>query len=673
MSTSHTVNRLNALKAKATTIEFKEVKGPAPSADILNLFRDNTAARTDSSNEWIIDVFPNMTPILMYVMLMSIRHANATQQREHSKSSVATICMYHMTIVYGFFLIGDMSVRPASSAHARSWSEISWKSEFAEFLLSLPMPEFLVPILSQFHCFETDRTRNVFFVPSAAGYDHDQFFGRVFPLNMFAAIHDCTATLPGNSSKIDVLRDLYSRVLYTITDPGFTCVIPDLIGVTIDQTTNTTANHMNSKLLQVFNSLINPVLFRDFQRRSTLAALSFKAPVYPTNNINAYDMLFSATPANIRELKVILQAVSAIFDNAVPCKTTLGLFIASGSTGAITKHGYSTFALPTWAHNDNSTKTNLFNAITTHTLVSEEERAADICFLQRPANPVAHTHQVTDVIYVKNDTPDVSVPLPANHSLNRAFPWTLRYNTEQSASWPTHNNNDLIQFSDELHTAPSCLVLDTDGDQTMSAYLALLTGKIIESFELDGTTIEMPNAAKSLGMQNCMFADSAIAYKYVRPGSAYRPCNAGTFLPPLNRAAPNSQPRLPAASFLHDRTMVMLPHIQPTIHEAPIGNSVPGLTPRPLVRILRYAQSFIGFRTVSSSSNTAALDAVPGMPEKSLMLWSPYTYTPYESDNWPIPDHSDSRHYYLTNLRSIFGTDTNLIQAKHPYESLPVV
>lgn len=112
-----------------------------------------------------------------------------------------------MTLIY---------VRPAPSAHARVWAETSWKNDFANFLLSLPLPEFLAPILSQFHSFQTERTKNVFFVPSAAGFDHDQFFGRVFPLNMFAAIHDCTATLPGNSTRNQVLQDLYSRVLYTL-------------------------------------------------------------------------------------------------------------------------------------------------------------------------------------------------------------------------------------------------------------------------------------------------------------------------------------------------------------------------------------------------------------------------------------------------------------------------
>nr|WPM45973.1 MAG: coat protein [Cannabis cryptic virus] len=672
MSSSTITSRLDALKSKNVIIEFKEAKTPVPSADILQLFADNTAARSDSSNEWIIDVFPNFTPILMYIMLNAIRHANATAQREHSKSSVATICMYHLSIVYGFFLINDLNVRPAPSAHARIWAESNWRSEFVKFLSTLPVPEFLIPILSQFHAFETARTKNVFFIPSAAGYDHDQFFGRVYPLNMFAAIHDCTATLPGNSSKIDVLRDLYSRVLYSITDPAYTCVIPDLIGITLSAADITQAQYMNSKLYQVFSSVINPVLFRDFQRRSSLAALSFKAPTFASANVNAYDLMFSATSANLRELKVVLQSVHAVISDDVSCKTSLGQFIADATTSTIIKHGYSTYALPTWSHSEVTNKAQTFRAITAQQLISEDARAQDFCFLQRPTAEIPHTHNLEDVRYVRTDAPTEPVALPQNHSIIRNFPLCLRNNTN-AAVFPRVDNNTLINFSEEIHTVPSVLVLDTDGDQTITAHLPLLAGKIIESFELDGTTIEMPNAMKSLGMQNCMFADSAIPYKYVRPGSAYHPVNAGTILPPRSRATPNSTPRLPASSFLYNRLRVNLPRFNLAINEERIGNILPGMTLLDGVTVLRYVQSFLGFNTVSRADNADNGDNVPAMPRNLLLVWSPYTYTPYESDDLPEPALGESRHYYLTNLRTIFGTDYNLVQAKHPYESLPVV
>lgn len=659
-------------KHKSVTIAFQEAKIATPSANLLTLFESNSAARSDSSNQWIIDVFPNMVPILMYVMLTALGHANKIDHRDHAKASVATICMYYMTVVYGFFLLNDLYVRPAMSAHARSWKEISWKEDFVSFLLTLPVPEFLVSVLQQFKSFTTDRTKNVFFIPSAAGYDHDIFFGRIFPLNMFAAIHDCTATLPGNSTRMQVLQDLYSRVLYTITQPGFKCLIPDLIGISIDQTTATTANYMNSKLYQVFSAVFNPVLFRDFQRRTSLAALSFQAPIFATNHINAYDVLFSATSANVRELKVVLQAVSALLADTTKATMTLCQVINDTSGNAIIKHGYSTYALPTWIHGENANKPNLFKAIDTQHHVTYEERAQDISFLQRPTAAVAATHLAKDVIFATSTEPETPVALPANHQITRFLPFNLVCRTDQDHPFPRHDNEDLVKFDENIHATPSVLVLDTDGDLTVTAHLATLTGKIIESFELDGSTIEMPNASKSLGLQNCMFADSAIPYKYVVPGTVICARAANSVPTVLNRAPPNNRPRLPASSFLYDRTIVMLPRYNQHIVEEHVLH-LPGFTVKQPVNQVTYGQSFIGFRTDDSTDNAQAIDDVPGMKQSRVILWSPFSYTAYESDEYPSPDLSASRHYFLCNLRTIFGTDYNLVKVKHPYEAMPVV
>jgi hypothetical protein len=675
MSTSSLAARLASFKTKTAELIVQEVKVPDTSTDVLSLFELNTAARADSSNEWIIDLFPNMTEIVIYVMLMSLQHSRVTEHREHSKSSVATIAMYHMSIVYGFFLLNDLHVRPSPSAHARSWSQTSWKHEFANFLINLPVPEFLVPILNQLTACQTDRTRNIFVIPSAAGYDHDTFFGRSYPLSFFAEIHDCTATLPGNTPRIQVLNDIYSRVLYSITAPAFECLIPDLLGVTIDQAVVTTANHVNSKLYQVFTAVFNPVIFRDFQRRTTLATLSFRPPVFATPDLNAYDCLFSATSANLRELRIVLQAVSTILKDHVVCKQTLGQFISSASGINALKHGYSTYALPTWSHSTNANKPALYRAITVTQNQTFDVRAADISFLQRPAAAFNTPTPVVSTILALIAAPFVPVPLPANHQLTNFWPWNLRItaNPVPLVPFPRHDNTDLVQFDDAIHTTPRVLVLDTDGTKTVTAHLATLTGKIIESFEIDGCTIEHPDTRKSLGLQNSMFADSAIPYRLVRRGRSFRPRPPATVLAPLDRRPANSTQRLPASTLLYDRTTIMLPRTTENVHDAVLPPTLPGMTLRDNTTFLRYVQSFLGFRTVDATNNAANLDAVPATANGRLLLWSPYSYTPFESDDEPLPVIADSRHYFITNFRSMFGTEYNLVELKHPFEALPVV
>jgi hypothetical protein len=133
-----------------------------------------------------------------------------------------------MAIYHAFFLINDLYVRPTPSAHAVPWNQSSYKANFAQFLLSLPVPTEMETVLSQLYATQTDRTANVFFVPSAAGFDHDIFFGRFIPLTFFAHIHDCIATMPGNSSRSAIMNDLLPRVLYRYN--GTDIVLADVLG-----------------------------------------------------------------------------------------------------------------------------------------------------------------------------------------------------------------------------------------------------------------------------------------------------------------------------------------------------------------------------------------------------------------------------------------------------------
>lgn len=58
----------------------------------------------------------------------------------------------------------------------------------------------------------------------------------------------------------------------------------------------------------------------------------------------------------------------------------------------------------------------------------------------------------------------------------------------------------------------------------------------------------------------------------------------------------------------------MLPQFNTHINEVFTGNTLPGMTIKSPVNVMRYIQSFIGCKTVDGSDNAANLDAVPGMP-----------------------------------------------------------
>nr|BCL64201.1 capsid protein [Neurospora discreta partitivirus 3] len=647
--------RLSSLEKKTAALTFKDVQLPENSANALTLLKSNSAAKTQTANEWIIDVFPNFIPILTFVMSISATMAQLVDHREHSKTSTATIAMYNMTIIYGYFLVSDIFVRPTPSSHASSWSQTTWKESFVEFLMTLPVPEQLETLLAQFAPTVSERRSNVFYIPSAAGFSHDHYYGRFFPLSFFTAIHDCTATLPGNSARHTVLNDLLPRHIYST--PTAEIHFGNLLGHTLTADNHTT-NYVNTKFYQMFQSVFNPVLFRDYQRRSTLATIDLE----PSESLNAYDLLFSASSSNLRELKVVLQSVASIFDGKVSCKQNLAKLISSSSGISILSHGYSTMPLPNWTCDDLSNIE--LSAANRSVAITPTARAQHLRFLTPTPRPSASYHvEPTKLV----DNSGSTVDPPTGTHFQHFWPFNLVLNTNSPNPFPAPDS--LITFNEDLHVAPRTLIFDVHATPSETAYLTTLSGKIIESFELDGCTIEHPREDKSLGMQNALFSDSLIPFDFVM--SSY---SLGESLDnrrtPLARAKADSTRRLPASSLFHDRTKIHIPKLNDNI----VANfsGIPGLTPRP-TDWLTYGLDFFGFRTVSPTARTPTADHPPNVDLHSLYIWSPYTYTGYSDSGDLSADHTVQRTYFLTNLRSIFGTDFPLTEVVHFNEAMPVL
>nr|QLC36790.1 capsid protein [Sarcosphaera coronaria partitivirus] len=676
--TNSLATKLSALQAKQVTLTVLDKAPPVSSADPLALFEANSAAKYDSANQWIIDVFPSQQTIFCFLLQLASAAAASADHKNHAKSSLATFSLYFMTVYHAFFLLNDLHVRPVPSAHARIWSESSFRYDFATFLLSLPVPDSMQTIFMQLYATQFERTPNIFVIPSAAGFRHDIFFGRFFPLSIFSNLHDCIATVPGNTPRMSILNDLFSRPLYTIRQTvndanPFIAQLPHLLGYNTEATAGH-YSHYASKIHQIFSTIFNPVLFRDFHRRSSLAALDIKPPVFThaTQAVNAYDVLFSATPHNLTELKVVLQALIPIIRSTVPCSKSLSELISSGSGNSILSHGYSDFALPTWSTSDpiNFTAFEVEDRTTnviTRTISNEPSvQASVIKFLSPLAAAPAATTPIADF---------TQVPPPtnlANIQTTRIWPWSLIGNNNPRDSFPRQKH--FLEFDDERSAYPKVLVLDIHGHQTVSAHLATLTHKIIESFEIDGCTIEQPRSDRPLGLQNCMFADSCIPYKYVIKGTSIKKRPDDNVLPrPLRRSKPLSRTSLPASTLLIDRIRMFLPSIPGTrIIDPVLPLHLPGFTQIADVDWIRYTQSFLGLTTDSAAANGTD---VAHMTDRHLYLFSPYSYTPKEDDDQDaiVPDYNSSSHYFITNLRSIFGTDFNLIEVNHPLEALPIL
>lgn len=261
-------------------------------------------------------------------------------------------------------------------------------------------------------------------------------------------------------------------------------------------------------------------------------------------------------------------------------------------------------------------------------------------------------------------------------------PWSLISGTYSAEPFPNNTQHHFVTFDEDIHATPTVLVLDVMATQQTTAHLATLSGMIIESFEIDGATVAHPNSSRSLASQNCQFADSAIPFKYVIYATRFR--SRSDLLPPvLARHIGKVTTAQPASTLLHNRTNIMLPHIAQksatfsrngTILDPAATTTIPGLVNTGLTDWIKYCQSFIGFSTRSAQSTNDDDDSIVSMETGRLYLWSPYTYTPvYDADcDEIIPDLTASRSYFISNLRTFFGTDYNLVEVTHPYIAMPV-
>nr|QLC36786.1 capsid protein [Sarcosphaera coronaria partitivirus] len=669
--------KLNAKAAKigskATEIVFTEQKLPDPSTDFTTQFKAASSASKDISNEFILNVLPDFTPILMIVMFHCTRTVPALEASRHAKISVSTYIAYCMSLIYGYFLAADIYIRPSSTAQAQSYEETSYKAEFLEFLLSLPVPEFLVPILSSFAP-TCDETRpNVQFIPSAAGFTYFTHFGTFYPINMFTHIHDLVAEIPANTPRNQVLQQFLRLELYTITaqiprQANFTARLGNLIcaGFPASTTAAAAPQTYGSRLFQHFSAVFNPVIFRDYQRRSTLASISLRNKTYPTPHMSFYDLIFSSDRANLSELTIVFRSISSAMQGNIKCSSSLaGMFKDQSGTNIMT-HAYSVRPLPWYFHSALATDITA-NAPLTSNLTTVEPSAFAISVSFLPTFTGTAATNLTQPTMRPAPTAPANVAVTFDSVFNRLHPAA----PTTAVNVPDFND-DFVTYTDEARLFPRALVLNPSDPSTIDAWKATAYGMVIYTADLDGTVLPVPNVDINLGIENSWFADSAVAYRYVIWNTS---TFVGTAVPAVERKRrlPDRQTRFPAASLLIDRTTVNLPRAQPTVFPATNSNQYfAGLTFVLNANFLQYLQSFMGFRTADRRSPTAAADEVLGMPDARLNVWSPYSYVAIDNDNLPTTMANMDRIYFITNLRTLFGTRIPLVRVNNAMECMPL-
>jgi hypothetical protein len=677
--------------------KIKEKEEPKVVANRLDLFKSNTSVRKPTANERTFDMFPNLIPMTTEIMLTSLEYATTlgAEMTGHSKISTATICFYQMFVLFGFFLVNDCYVRPSPSNAAKTWLQSSSRTRLLNFIKRLPVPSWMLPIFQQWAATCSNDNGNVFIVPSAASVSLETHYGKFFPSNFFTLLHDLSATLPGNSDPTVVFSKLFYTVLSTVHITGHTnvrkyavCAV-DLLGFTSDAVRNE-HQYINSRLYQAFDSVFNPVLFRDQQRRKTFAKVSIMPTEFDSpTDFNIYDFLLCFNEQNDSELYVILETVATALDSPANFTKTLGQSIASRSGIYIFDHAYTDFLLPTWT----TTTSNYADKIKGPsdlkkfqlTLVSNKARSQTLTFLS--GTPPTSTSKTQMQLFSNIAAHTANTPPTADEFkyLDDAKVKTMKlisgspeppvyFGPTTSSSSISTELPDYISFDDRQHVQPEYQILDISGDAEETAWLIGLSGKIIESFELDGSTVAHPDPRNNTAEQNHQQGESLIPVKYTMSAFRFHPRDPATaLLAPRARADNVSNDRVIASTHLIDRTTIFLPVSTLTIRDAAPPTGFPGISHFFNVNVISRFQYFLGFKADDRLNHADSDDEIPHMPTKRLYVFSPYMYTGYEDHRSNQFDPTKIRTYWVTNLRTHFGSDKPLIDATHPYKAHPLV
>jgi hypothetical protein len=667
MSSKYDVSSRTAkITQKSTTIEYTESKIPEPSLNFFSLFKTASGTSSGLSNLHIVDVLPNFLPIISYCMYHATLFYPLMESRNHAKLSVPTLTAYFMSLIYAHFLASDCFLRPSSSFYADKFLENNKQKEFLNFLLSLPLPDFLTPILDQFTISSSPRRNNVVFCPSAAGYSYHHHFGRIFPINFLTVIHDVAAETSSRTDINLVLAEYLDTTLVHIsnetdasTPVPFDLRPSNLLATSFKASSTSAATRLNNKFNQMFTSIFNPVLLRALQQKVSLAPVNLSAPTFATATHSPYEFMFSLTKNNIPELRVLLESVAANFKGVISCKSDLAAHYSNLSGTTIFNHGYSTFALPTFHHQTNATPTT-----SRMKPIAPSDFAAALNFLQTLTVTASSAAALKRPTCTKSSSDNVDY----THSLllisDTDFP------SDQDDIIPALS--DVHQYDDDYDLYPTVSVFNPFEDSSVDAYLTTLSGKVIESFELAASVVLHPNTDNQIGIENSTFLTSAVQLKFSIRATSF---SGRSSLSILDR--PRIEQQRPAAvSLFYDPSRLLLPYFTPTI-SLPLISGLPfGFTPLNSVSWSSKVQSFLGFKVNASLSGlpSSEKEQEPAhTPEHHTIVWSPYTYVSPSLEDTDNTKTLESRVYFITNLRTIFGHDVTMTEVNGALDAMPAI
>jgi hypothetical protein len=625
------------IKRRFTAASEQPKGAPTPAVKDDLVHRIGTDQRHDISDglPLIIDVFPDFRWILMSIMYYSNLFYSSIDVKNRSKTSPMTLAVYFLTIVHAHILASDLFIRNTPSYYANQFMNDSSRREYLEFLLSLPVPDILMKFLETLTATNDPRRPRVQFCPSAAGFSYYHDFGRFFPPSIFLQAHTTAATVSSRSDTDSALNALLAKIAYD----NFS------IGQLFGQLLATTSNVLNydSKLFQSFLALFNPIVERSLQRRNTFSPTPITPYTSSTHaRFNPYICMLHATALDITEMTTVLESVSHALSNILSFKGQLGTLYDNLSGIDILRHGYSSYALPTWHAGTTSPPT------------------ASLPLLHQNASQRARTLRFMQPIHER--TNGTSLRFPADKTTINQILYLVKDITK-STNFP-NPDTDYRMFSPRYDVSPRLRILDPYDVNTSTLSSVVYSGLIIESLEIDGSIVLQPDADNTLDECNSQVLQSAVPVQLIRRATLF---TGSTTTSPVHcvQRVQHTHASQKASISLYDAGESRLGVFDKSVDE-PVPAALPAFRIREHTSWFSRMFNIIAYKTTSPDASTDDTDT--RVPNGHFTLWSPYRYV---SQTW-IPSRQSMSLYMLVNMRTNYGMNAPLSEIAHPNDLLPI-
>lgn len=608
--------------------DVNQAPQPKPRNDIFERMDLPRNIRQTSSLAQHIDVTPDTRYIFLFIVFNVCKLYPSLEQNGRPLLTPSSLVAYCLFLTYGFMLINDYQGRPHPSFWAHNFMDSRARRTLYESLLRCYVPSFMMPIFHALADTSDPRRTGLEYFATLAGSFFDIDFGRLIPPQVFIFAHNMSTEQDTSRKPEEAIENLLEWAVFRNNATNTEINVAQYFSAATEDGT------YYSWMYQTLNLLFSPVTGKSILRRTNIQAIPcFNMNISAdhsdvTRNVNPYIIYGNADDNNVFNTDKFIKEFSTIAKTDLDGSYQLGA-IPDGLSGlAILNHGYAQTAVPTW-HNlkVDASKHDTFITVSTY--------AQKLGFLQ-PSTFV----------------PGQKIPLPKDFdaAIRRMFLWTFEKKHDEDKE---PKSDRYISFDSDIHEHPPALYLlpYEEGDGPVS--YAMIGGLLIESLELDGTSVPLPNPAQKLSDNNSQFAQGAIPLNHVIKGYGSQD---ETRINAFERAKLRKAQQ--QISFdLYDLAVNRLGYVDEVVEDANQPNEMPGFQPADHVRGFNRIYSKFSFRLGSALK----------VDKRRFAVWSPYRFIHDERNT--MPQAKDI--YMLTNFRAMYGTHVPLVETDAPSAVIP--